>query len=107
AGGVGFDWENAAEVMEKVKEETSELEAEIKKGGDGRLEEEIGDLLFVVSSLARKLDINPEQALNKTLDKFARRFNYIEDKVRESGKSFGDFTLDELETWWQEAKGRL
>jgi len=104
AGGVGFDWRNAREVMDKVREEVGEIEAELAKGDKAHLEEEIGDLLFVTASLARKLDINPEQALNKTLQKFATRFAHIERRVKESGKRFGDFTLDELEGFWQEAK---
>lgn len=104
AGGVGFDWKNAADVMDKVKEEMTEIEAEIKSGDNGKLESEIGDLLFAISSLARKKDINPEQALNKTLDKFKKRFNYIEEHVKKSGRPFADFTLEELETFWQAAK---
>ncbi len=104
AGGVGFDWDKASEVMIKVREEVAEVEAELDGGQKEALENEIGDLLFVTASLARKLDINPEQALNKTLKKFAKRFNYIEDKVKESGKGWDDFTIDELEVWWQEAK---
>jgi tetrapyrrole methylase family protein/MazG family protein len=104
AGGVGFDWKEPNEIMYKVKEEVAEIEAEIKSGDKEHLEEEIGDLLFVTASLARKLEINPEQALNKTLAKFTNRFNYIERKVKESGKNFGDFTIDELERFWQEAK---
>jgi len=104
AGGVGFDWKEAAEIMEKVKEEVAEVEAEIDGGKKEALEDEIGDLLFVTASLARKLDINPEQALNKTLQKFAKRFNYIEQKVKESGKGWDEFTIDDLEEWWQEAK---
>ncbi|MCX6827336.1 MAG: nucleoside triphosphate pyrophosphohydrolase [candidate division Zixibacteria bacterium] len=104
AAGVGFDWQKPLEVMDKVKEEIQEIEAEIKSGDKDHLEEEIGDLLFVTASLARKLEINPEQALNKTLTKFAKRFAYIEIKVKESGRKFGDFTLDELESFWQEAK---
>ena len=104
AGGVGFDWENAADVMDKVKEGIGEIEVEMQNGDSEKLEHEIGDVLFAISSLARKMDINPEQALNKTLQKFQKRFNHIEDKVAESGKPFDAFTLDQLETWWQEAK---
>jgi len=106
AGGVGFDWHNAEDAFIKVKEEVGEIEDILLSGNKGKLEEEIGDLLFVISSLARKLEIDPEQALNRTLDKFARRFRYIEARVQESGKSFGDFTLDQLEAWWQEAKNK-
>ncbi|PKK84169.1 MAG: nucleoside triphosphate pyrophosphohydrolase [candidate division Zixibacteria bacterium HGW-Zixibacteria-1] len=104
AGGVGFDWNNPSEVLEKVKEEVGEIEVEMNSGDVEKLEHEIGDALFAISSLARKMDINPEQALNKTLEKFQKRFNHIEAKVAESGKSFGAFTLEELEAWWQEAK---
>jgi len=104
AAGVGFDWEKASDVMDKVKEEIGELETELKANDTDKLENEIGDLLFALSSLARKLDINPEQALNRTLDKFSRRFGYIEKKVKESGKTFDSYTLDELEQLWQEAK---
>ena len=104
AAGVGFDWKDAAEVMDKIREETAEIETELSDGNKEKLETEIGDLLFAISSLARKCDINPEQALNKTLEKFQKRFNYIEEKVRRSGKTFDDFTLDELEAFWQQAK---
>lgn len=105
AAGVGFDWNNPSEVLDKVKEEIGEIEVEMNNGDMEKLEHEIGDALFAISSLARKMDINPEQALNKTLEKFQKRFNHIEAKVAESGKSFGAFTLEELEAWWQEAKG--
>ncbi len=104
AAGVGFDWENAADVMDKVKEELAEIEAEIESGDNEKLESEIGDMLFALASLARKKDINPEQALNKTLDKFKKRFNYIEDNVKKSGKPFAEFSLEELEAFWQQAK---
>ncbi len=91
--------------MDKVKEEMNEIEDEIKSGDDDKLESEIGDLLFAVASLARKKDINPEQALNRTLEKFKKRFNHIEDCVKKSGRPFSGFTLDELEAFWQDAKG--
>jgi len=105
ASGVGFDWEKPEDVMDKVKEELNEIEDEIKSGDNGKLESEIGDLLFAVASLARKKDINPEQALNRTLEKFKKRFNHIEDCVKKSGRPFSGFTLDELEAFWQDAKG--
>ncbi|MEW6016430.1 MAG: nucleoside triphosphate pyrophosphohydrolase [Candidatus Zixiibacteriota bacterium] len=104
AGGVGFDWKDAGEVFLKVKEELREIEAEIPSGNKERIEEELGDLLFVLASFARKLEINPEQALNKTLLKFSKRFAFIEKKVKESGRKFGEFSIDELEAFWQEAK---
>jgi len=104
AGGVGFDWQDSRDVFDKVKEEISELENSLSDGHHDAIEDELGDLLFAISSLARKLEINPEQALNRTLDKFKGRFNYIEEQVKKSGKKFDDFNLDELEVWWQEAK---
>lgn len=104
AGGVGFDWDDAFEVLEKVKEEVAEVEAGLNSGNKAKMEEEIGDLLFTVASMARKLEIDPEQALNTSLTKFTGRFRYIEMKVKESGRGFDKFTLDELEAFWQEAK---
>ena len=104
AGGVGFDWPSAKPVLEKIQEEIAELRKEISTGERAKQEEEIGDLLFVVASLSRKLEIDPEMALKRSLRKFEKRFTYIEDKVRASGKSWDDFTLDELEAWWDEAK---
>ena len=104
AGGVGFDWNSADEVFEKVKEEISEVEKALETGEKSQLEDEIGDLLFSIASLARRLDINPEGALNQTLRKFADRFGHIENRVKESGKHFEDFSLEELENFWQEAK---
>ncbi|MCH9032780.1 MAG: nucleoside triphosphate pyrophosphohydrolase [candidate division Zixibacteria bacterium] len=104
AGGVGFDWPSAEPILEKIEEEITELREEISAGNTSKQEEEIGDLLFVVASLARKLEIDPEMALKRSLRKFEKRFTYIEDKVRASGKSWDDFTLDELEAWWDEAK---
>lgn len=106
AAGVGFDWENADDVLDKIKEEIAEIETAMPDNNKDRIEDEIGDLLFAVSSLARKLDINPEQALNRTLQKFSKRFNHIEDKVRESGNHWDDYNLEQLEAWWQEAKTR-
>ncbi|SYZ72799.1 Nucleoside triphosphate pyrophosphohydrolase/pyrophosphatase MazG [Candidatus Zixiibacteriota bacterium] len=104
AGGVGFDWKKPEEVFEKVKEEVGEIETALEGGSREDLEEEIGDLLFVVSSLARKLEIDPERALNRSLQKFTLRFRHIEKRVKESGRRFGDFTIEELEAFWQEAK---
>lgn len=105
AGGVGFDWPDAESILEKVDEELAELRSAIKSGDKENQTEEVGDLLFVVSSLARKLEINPEDALRKSLSKFHARFAYIEEKVSGSAKSWDDYSLNELEAWWIEAKG--
>jgi MazG family protein len=107
AGGVGFDWERPEDVLEKLEEEIAELRAELP--GDGpearaRLTDEIGDLLFAASSLARKLDIDPEVALRQALGKFRDRFSRLEARVNGGDRKFGDYTLDELEAIWQQVK---
>mgnify|MGYP001110142811 FL=1 len=104
AGGVGFDWNNPREVMDKISEEMGEIEAEMTKGDKGRLDEEIGDLLFAVASLARKMEIDPEQSLRRALVKFRLRFAKLEQAVNDSGKKFGDYSLDQLEAIWQSIK---
>jgi len=104
AGGVGFDWSNAGEVLAKIDEELGEIRAEIAAGDTERLSDEIGDLLFAVSSLARKLQVDPELALKGALAKFRERFTRLEDAVNESGRRFDDFTLEQLEQMWQNIK---
>ncbi len=103
-GGMGFDWNRADEVLAKISEETDEIRAEIDDGDRARLSEEIGDLLFAVASLARKLEINPELALKRALEKFSHRFARLEQQVNESGRKFDQYTLDELEEIWQSVK---
>ncbi len=78
--------------------------SQVSQGDKQKQSEEIGDLLFVVASLARKLEIDPEQALKRSLQKFHNRFNYIERQVLASGKGWQEFTLDQLEAWWTESK---
>jgi MazG family protein len=104
AGGAGFDWENAEQVIEKIDEEVKELKAEIESGDCETIEEEVGDLLFAVSSLARKLDIEPEVALRKALSKFRARFERLEQAVRSERGSFNDYSLEQLESIWQRQK---
>lgn len=104
AGGVGFDWSNPDEVLGKIDEELGELRGEMKGGDPERLADEIGDLLFAVSSLARKLGVDPERALKGALAKFRERFTRLEDEVNKSGKKFGQMTLDQLESIWQSIK---
>lgn len=106
ARNVGFDWETPEQVWDKVKEEISEVEAEIK--ADTRIirniDEEFGDLLFSVINAARLYGVDPENALEHTNRKFIKRFNHVEAKVKECGKSFGDVSLDEMDRYWNEAK---
>ena len=104
AANVGFDWEKPEQVWEKVKEETTEVEAEIKKGDKEHLEQEFGDLLFAVINAARLYGVNPENALEKTNRKFIRRFNYLEGKAKELGKNLKEMSLSEMDEIWDEAK---
>ncbi|MCQ2271505.1 MAG: nucleoside triphosphate pyrophosphohydrolase [Bacteroidales bacterium] len=103
ARGVGFDWHNTDEVWDKVLEEVDELKAELKQP-EGRVEEEFGDLLFALINYARFINVNPEDALEKTNKKFIKRFQYIEQKAKESGRSISDLSLEEMEQYWQAAK---
>ena len=105
AAGVGFDWDNIDDVFAKVKEEIEELHAEIKAQKHTAIEAEFGDVLFSLINYARFLKVNPEDALERTNKKFIARFQYLERKAADSGKSLRDMTLAEMETYWQEAKG--
>ncbi|MET3700068.1 tetrapyrrole methylase family protein/MazG family protein [Bacillus oleivorans] len=106
AGKAGFDWEEAGPALEKVKEEIAEIETELNAPQIDRskLAKEIGDLLFASINVARLSKIHPEDALRMTNEKFIKRFRHIEERVKQSGKSFKDFTLDELDAFWDEAK---
>lgn len=104
ASNAGFDWDQPDDVWAKVKEETAEVEAEIGSCDQDRLEEEFGDLLFSVINAARLYKINPENALERTNRKFIARFNYIEQKARETGRNVNQLTMDEMEAFWQESK---
>lgn len=104
AANSGFDWENPADVWEKVGEEYKEVQHEIDAKNADRLEEEFGDLLFAVINAARLYHVNPENALERTNQKFIKRFNHIEARAAEQGRALKDLTLDEMEALWQEAK---
>ena len=105
AAGVGFDWDNIDDVFAKIKEEIEELHAEVKAQKHTAIEAEFGDVLFSLINYARFLKVNPEDALERTNKKFIARFQYLERKAAESGKSLRDMTLAEMEAYWQEAKG--
>jgi tetrapyrrole methylase family protein/MazG family protein/ATP diphosphatase len=107
AAKVGFDWKNIKQIFEKLNEEVEELKAEISGDENGRIEEEIGDLLFVVVNLARKLDVEPETALKKTNRKFRRRFKFIESELKKQAKSFEESDLEEMDALWNRAKSEL
>lgn len=104
ASHVGFDWPNAEGILAKIKEEVAELEAEVKANDKEKMSDEFGDLLFSLANMARSLKINPEDALRRTCDKFTRRFRLIEEKVASSRKKWEEFTLEELDAFWSEAK---
>jgi tetrapyrrole methylase family protein/MazG family protein len=106
ASQVGFDWPNIEGVMEKMEEEIGELREALSLQNKKRIREEMGDLLFVLANVSRFLQINPEEALKKTLDKFVSRFHYIETSLHKQGKSFHQSHLSEMDRLWEESKKR-
>src|SRR5262245_43225339 len=107
AASVNFDWTKVDDVVEKIQEEVDEIREEVASGSDpGRVEEEVGDLLFSIAQLARQLGVEPETALRKANDKFTKRFTSMESAVHESGRSMKKMSLDRLENEWQKAKQR-
>ena len=104
AAGVGFDWPDAKGPLQKVKEELAELEAETGSGKRERLEDEVGDLLFAIVNLARKLAIDPRAALERANDKFQRRFEAVERLAEARGLELGRASLEELDQMWDEVK---
>ncbi len=104
AAAVGFDWESAADVWDKVNEEIREIEVEIKNENKDNLEAEFGDLFFALINACRKYGIDPENALERTNKKFIERFNHVEKCIAEKGKMMSEASLEEMEAHWQEAK---
>jgi MazG family protein len=101
---VGFDWEEPQQVFEKLQEELQELNQEVSAGNHDNMEAEFGDVLFSMINYARFLKIDPENALERTNKKFIKRFQYLEKKSKELGKSMNDMTLSEMNVYWEEAK---
>jgi XTP/dITP diphosphohydrolase len=104
AAAVGFDWERPQDVWDKVKEEIAEVETEMRSGDAGRMESEFGDLLFSIVNAARLYGINPEAALERCNRKFIRRFNHVEARCAAQGKTLKDLPLNDMESYWCEAK---
>ena len=102
--GVGFDWDKAAAVLDKVKEELEELQKEVDAADSDKMEAELGDVMFSLVNYARFLKINPENALERTNKKFIKRFRHVEFKAQALGKKINELTLAEMENFWQEAK---
>ncbi len=104
AAGIGFDWENADQVWDKVEEEMAEMHQEIKENNKEKMEEEYGDLLFALINYARFKEINPEDALEKANKKFIRRFHFLEEESLKDGKNLAEMNLDEMEAYWIASK---
>ena len=104
ARNVGFDWKEKEDVWEKVQEELEELKVELAKGDKENSTQELGDFLFSVINAARLYKLNPDNALEKTNQKFIRRFNYVEDHSLNQGKNLKDMNLEEMDKLWDEAK---
>jgi MazG family protein len=109
AAAVGFDWSRPADVIDKIQEEVAEVRQEVESGLAGQLsraEDEMGDLLFSIANLSRKLGIEPEGALRRANDKFTRRFEAMERAFAERGRTLSEVSLDEMESEWQQVKSR-
>ncbi len=105
ARGAGFDWDDASQVWQKLREEVVELEAELAAADTQKIEAEFGDLLFSIINLSRFLKVDPESALERTNKKFIQRFQYMEEKVKEAGLQLEDLSLEEMDRYWEAAKG--
>lgn len=104
ARGAGFDWKQKEDVWDKVSEELQEFQVELQQADQEKMEEEFGDFLFSIINAACLYGINPENALEKTNRKFIRRFNHVEQCAKKQGKELKEMTLEEMESYWQEAK---
>ena len=103
-GRVGFDWRQARDVVAKIKEEVAEFEKAVDSNNQEEIHDELGDLLFSIVNLSRHLGLRAEEALDDTNNRFIKRFNYIEHKLAEAGKSPIDSTLEEMDALWEESK---
>jgi MazG family protein len=104
AARVGFDWRRTEDVFEKLEEETGELREAIDSGDEAKIHDEIGDLLFTIANIARKLNVNAEEALQSTNRKFRRRFESMESSVRGGGRNLDQLSLEQMDALWDEAK---
>ncbi len=102
--GIGFDWDDKSQVWDKVLEEIGELKVEVEKGDTDRIEAEFGDVLFALTNYARFVDVNPEDALERTNKRFIKRFQIMEKEIKEKGLDLADMTLTEMDVYWEKAK---
>jgi len=101
---VGFDWDDVPPILEKIDEETKELKSALETEDQTRIKEEVGDLLFTIVNLARKLHLDAESALKETARKFSKRFQYIEEQYRQNGENINEASLEELNSFWELSK---
>ena len=104
--GIGFDWDNKAQVWEKVLEEIEELKAEVKKGDTDRIQSEFGDVLFALTNYARFIDVNPEDALERTNKRFIKRFQIMEKLIDKENLSLYQMNLEQMDIYWKKAKNK-
>ena len=102
--GIGFDWDNKSQVWDKILEELEELKVEAEEGDGGRMESEFGDVLFALTNYSRFINVNPEDALERTNKRFIKRFQIMESKLKKEGKDLSAMKLEEMEKYWQWAK---
>ena len=102
--GIGFDWDNKKQVWDKVLEELEELNIEVEKGDKNRIESEFGDLLFALTNYSRFIDVNPEDALERTNKRFIKRFQIMENEIKEKGLDLSDMSLSQMDIYWEKAK---
>ena len=102
--GIGFDWDDKSQLWDKVLEEIDELKVEVKKGDTDRIESEFGDVLFALTNYARFVDVNPEDALERTNKRFIKRFQIMENEIRENGLDMTEMSLTEMDVYWEKAK---
>ena len=102
--GIGFDWDNKTQVWDKVLEELEELKVEVKKGNKNRIESEFGDLLFALTNYSRFIDVNPEDALERTNKRFIKRFQIMEKLIKKENISLDQMNLEQMDVYWEQAK---
>lgn len=102
--GIGFEWDNQGQVWDKVQEEMAEFQAEVQAGNQDKMEDEFGDVLFSMINYARWIDVNPEDALARTNQKFMKRFQWMENEIAKDGKSFDEMSLTEMDVYWEASK---
>tara|TARA_B100001142_G_scaffold230131_1_gene228269 strand:- start:3077 stop:3823 length:747 start_codon:yes stop_codon:yes gene_type:complete len=102
--GIGFDWDNKKQVWDKVLEELEELKVEVEKGDKNRIESEFGDVLFAITNYSRFIDVNPEDALERTNKRFIKRFQIMENEIKIKGLDLSEMSLSEMDVYWEQAK---